>query len=858
MTLDELIKAMEMSDEQEILNSLAKGGGSEYDWNTEVSLDSSKGNGGVFLTIHKEKGSEKRELVFCLKVHSDHILYEGSEYANIEETTYDLSEDYSVLLKFILKKERSEKGDTANIYYPNTSNSNCYIFCNCPHFHYFYRYADSKFVMKDYAKYGVKSWTDLDPNKNKERRNDYSSRDKKNPENKIGGCKHIIAAICYLLSAIDTKFLVLTKEERENKDLVESLEDSTFVTDTSGLLSRIEGAKVSIPLYAGTQEERRRYMNEHRKIIAKKHFENITKEFLRAKTNNDTIGKRITQLKNERIRLEKEQEENTKKVQDLASRLKKMKKGTAGYRKINSELNSVWKNGNKISKDINKANGSIFQLKKSLANLGDKELQLIKYRKQLDAALRQSKKRVIHPMSVGKYFRVRKEPNEGKEKFTIKDINRFLDHMDDDIDNANYIIKNSTVEKEVNDAKEVLAKSTELKKKWSDIKAQRLEDYKNYQELLKQRKIEKEKRKADREKEKKIKKAEEAKRNAARKEIETRKSGLLARTKSVEHTLSTFRHSCEDDIKSAIKDKKAIKPVDITKLYNKYSKMIDDLDKDKDKLLKDVAASDFYNTKDHRKEVSNSINKSIIFTATRGMLIQVIERAFAVNFVKTGEIKVPQFIKDKIKKDVEEKLKGSTKKAKDAEIKRETETWKEKKKLSIQKYVKLLLNGKSEADSNEGDNPKKPEASIKNKTNAAKQSATNKKDLAKKGLEKNLTKTKKDKKLSDDQLAELKKEKIEMKSRLEKASNKFSAEVGMKQKSDSYDFLNKYSPLEKIVTELAKLSLKNKKEGKSLDLRNAIVNKYRTPFLMSVQKQTGYSIKELLGKLDLLTQEMFK
>ena len=104
MTLFDIIKRMIAAGED--LNSLAKGH-IQFGWKTDVKL----------INVYKKSLKSKREFIFKFNVHSEHYLYEIYENDDIKElTTGGLTEDYSVLLKFINKnKIRTSEGDEVDM-----------------------------------------------------------------------------------------------------------------------------------------------------------------------------------------------------------------------------------------------------------------------------------------------------------------------------------------------------------------------------------------------------------------------------------------------------------------------------------------------------------------------------------------------------------------------------------------------------------------------------------------------------------------------------------------------------------------------------------------------------------------------
>lgn len=145
------------------------------------------------------------------KVKTNHYLYKFFVDKQIpEETTFNVeSFDVAFLFKTTENVRESAGVTRKKINLSPSVSSPCSLFCNCPHFKFYYEHADKSFLLgkREISSLNIKEW-EWEPKTNQKRKEVF-----KNPKNEIGVCKHIVSFVNYLLTA---SMPLLTSEEIKN------------------------------------------------------------------------------------------------------------------------------------------------------------------------------------------------------------------------------------------------------------------------------------------------------------------------------------------------------------------------------------------------------------------------------------------------------------------------------------------------------------------------------------------------------------------------------------------------------------------------------------------------------------------
>ena len=363
-----------MIDKGRDLNSLAKGNGG-LDWVTSQSLDENKS--------FTEETPEGKWFTYVVDISSKHLLY-NTFLEGEEEKTTDGVENFTTVIKFFVKKNKVEKktakkedeedlkkdsedneeetdinddadddedeeednlrnsslrtptGTEIDSKYPDASSSECYVFCNCPHFKYYYLRADRSITIngEDFARLDIPAWEDLDPRKGVARQRKKGKKKKKNPEKDLGICKHLVAAAHFLLETVDSK-----KQFGDD-------ENSTLLTDINGKLTRLLNTyndaylSTHLPDYASNdQDVRDQYYSMHRLKLTRKRAEQAAELLVRNKNL-----KKEQELKNKTL-VQQQKELKDKLAQGKSFKKIKGKKIPVGqeedllrYERIKSDL----------------------------------------------------------------------------------------------------------------------------------------------------------------------------------------------------------------------------------------------------------------------------------------------------------------------------------------------------------------------------------------------------------------------------------------------------------------------------------------------------------------------------------------
>lgn len=333
MNVVEIIQEMIQSTELTNKNSILKGMLLETDFEAKVNLDDAKA---LF---------EKGIFWFKFSVITNHILYQlpkkpGDKTAEIkagDELTTKSIDNFDVVLKFVNRAiSRDEKGNSTFYFYPTTTDSDCYVFCNCPHFYYYCRKGDSGILIKNSEVsrlFGISRFLKIDnearknPNGKVIKKGD-QTRKSKNPRNEMGVCKHIIACINKLinsrasdiggsLSEFKKKYEEFVKNNEDNKDGSSKIftnkegiswldDESTILVDDNNdldLLLKAGRSKFSLPEYL---EDPDSYYGRYYLKRSKENFDTSRKQLLRIKRSINNAQNNIKDVKDSIIRVQNE------------------------------------------------------------------------------------------------------------------------------------------------------------------------------------------------------------------------------------------------------------------------------------------------------------------------------------------------------------------------------------------------------------------------------------------------------------------------------------------------------------------------------------------------------------------------
>lgn len=775
MTLFDIIKRMIAAGED--LNSLAKGH-IQFDWKTKVKL----------INVYKKSLKSKREFTFKFNVHSEHLLYENDDLTEL--TTDGITEDYSVLLKFINKnKTRTSEGDEVDMEYPDTTHSDCYVFCNCPHFYYYYEHADKNILIpsSEVSSLGVKTWKQLDPLKGAPQQREYSPKARKNPNNNIGICKHIVACVYYLLETFD---------DSENESFkVGTDEGSTLLLDDGNLINILDKYNIKVPLYAGTPEQKKEYNNIHTLKMIKSEYEKAVKDLARSKKTRKHVYTRIDSARKAIENLEPEVKWRKNELNQLSASVKKKRKELRNYITVSDDGEVKYlptkdmpkREIKKLEKELNNDEAKLRSKKKTAddkeyqlytrqrtldalrsyvsSETGTLERKINNFRKRAERLRAQSKKNALHWYDNEKNIAVdrRQEPN-GDTNVKAKDIDKFIDNLKKDNKWYDHVLDTSSDKKEITNAKNNKERNEKLIDKWTKIRQERAE-----QKIL-VADINRKHREGGK------------KRNEIRKRIK----GLDNRVQSVMTNISNEKSIIDSKISEVIKamqgkDSSPVEKIDLKKLNDILDTRIKKIKEDRDTLIKDIKDSDVFKDEKTKEEKIERVNRAVED--------KIKDYAVKSSIVKTYA-RTLNLIIDKDKESLKEPV--------------------------VQEILRRFIK-------NDSKNGLKANLHNNKKDKAKTKKPENKNSLERKAISN------------------------EIFSRLQSATKKVSEALGVTKNSNLLDWAGRDKPLYKVVPTLTSKTIENKKSNKRLSLTNAIKNneKLLTQFCVSVQKQTGKHLNEI-------------
>lgn len=780
------------------LNSLAKGH-LQFDFNDSVTLKQLK----------KEALKGKKSFTFVCDVESKHILYNGME----TEATTDFVESFTVALMFVESSRRRADNNGSEIEeeYPNTTNYDCFVYCNCPHFFYYYLAADTakKIIIPQtkLSQLNVKSWTAIDPLQWNSSTKTGSHKALKNPEHVIGVCKHIVNVIYYLLGTSD--------DNSDEKLRVGSDPDSTLLVDDGSLLSKLDAYNVKLPLYAGNSEQRKKYWADRRFKYSRQDYQNAIAALTSAKKANAEVNKEI-KTKEQKLRVLKSRVKN--KENDLQKQgVIKIVNGKVSVnipkdknaneiKRIRSQINSVYSD----RKEINNLQKNINSLKAQSDSVSKLEYEVKRLKKRGEQIRLNNLKNAYHwfDNAENQAVDVRKIPSEDAN---VNNIDKFIYNLRKDLRWYNYvlsddILNNQNYSKDEikvfrDKANQFKSKKVDLLKTWQKIRDDRAE----------QRVLQADIHKKERENGRK------------RNDLKKRAKGISNEVTSVSDAISKSKDVIDKQIfefSKILNDKKELnlKKFDVKKIQDNFDNKIKSIRKSREELLKSVEEADFFKDNDSKSSFVDSINRT-----TEKKLREYIMQ---FNVLRSNA----NIFNDLLNyySDVKNQVEGAEEKLKTFASRPDVKAL---VKDAIKKYTQQK-NKKSIATS-------------------AKTVKTARKVDVKKNLFKNIEKKKVDKKSNTVNNAENKatinKKKKEIFNDLVRIVDNVSNDIGKVAVSNSYDFLNKNDPIEKLSSSLSKKYLENKKDGKTLDISKAIKNNlvYLRNVCESVQKRTGQKIDKV-------------
>lgn len=809
MTLYDIIKRMIASGRD--LNSLAKGH-VQFDWNTDVSLEK----------LVKKDLKSRKEFWFLFHVHSEHYLYENDD---MTELTTDGVEDYSVILGFINKrKARTEKGDEVDSDYPSTNNSDCYVFCNCPHFYYYYKHADKNILVPDsiVKSFGVRDWDQIDPLKGSVRKRDYSPKTAKNPNNDIGICKHIVSCVYYLLGSLDNN---QNEEFRIGTD-----EQSIMLDDDANVVDILDKYNINVPLYAGNAEQKKQYNIDHMLKMTAKEFKKAVIDLERSKNKRQNVSKQIQTkrkvISNLSIEIDSLNTDIKTAKQSLKNKLAQIKK----FISIDANGNKEYHPTDKVSeKKIKKAEDMISKMKSNLekkqnkletaqynkykrsqelqslvdyvdSETGKLERKVINYKKRAERIAAQSKQNALHWYDNSKNVAVdnRQEPN-GDSNAKASDIDKFIYNLNRDIRWYNHVIDNNMPNnkfspEEIEKAKKNKERAEKLIDKWTDIRKEKAEKRALFADINKKNRESGHKRKLVKDRIKSLDNSV----TSLMTDLDKKKGAIDSRI---------------NNLITTIKSKKELKgdKLDIDAIEKTIKDKVKEIKDSQKKLLADIDESDFFD-KDVKEEKKQRINR-------------IVDERINNHYAKLGVLKT--FLK--AYNEIIEKGKDAIK----------------------EPYIKQIVMGVDKKFNPKVYKSVSNVAASKDENNTAnKNSSKNKKD-AQRNLQKKASDKKKEKKRADiadkEALPEYKTARQDILNDLSSLSDKLADDLikvyGIKKNSQTLDWLSKNKPLNIISASLAKKLIDNKKEGKGFDLKSAIKNNGAVfmKFCDAVMRRTGHS-----------------
>ena len=308
-----------------------------------------------------------------------------------------------------------------------------------------------------------------------------------------------------------------------------------------------------------------------------------------------------------------------------------------------------------------------------------------------------------------------------------------------------------------------------------------------------------------------------------RNDLKKRAKGISNEVTSVSDAISKSKDVIDKQIfefSKILNDKKELnlKKFDIKKIQDNFENKIKSIRKSREELLKSVEEADFFKDNDSKSSFVDSINRT-----TEEKLREYIMQ---FNVLRSNA----NIFNDLLNyySDVKNHVEGAEEKLKTFASRPDVKAL---VKDAIKKYTQQK-NKRSIATS-------------------AKTVKTARKVDVKKNLFKNIEKKKVDKKSNTINNAENKatinKKKKEIFDNLVRIVDNVSNDIGKVAVSNSYDFLNKNEPIEKLSSSLSKKYLENKKDGKTLDISKAIKNNlvYLRNVCESVQKRTGQKIDKV-------------
>lgn len=780
------------------LNSLAKGH-LQFDFNDSVSLKKLK----------KEKVNGKKSFTFVCDVQSKHILYNGME----TEATTDFVENFTVALKFVegSKRRAANNGSEIEEEYPNTTNYNCFVYCNCPHFFYYYLAADtaSHIVIpkSELSSLGIKPWTSIDPLQWNSSTKTGSHKAKKNPEHAIGVCKHIVNVIYYLLGTLD---------DNSNDDLkVGTDPESTLLVDDGSLMKQLDAYNVKLPLYAGDAEQRKRYWNDHRFKYSKEDYKKAVETLASAKKANEA-ARENAKIKEKRLKTLTARVKNKEADLQKQGILKVVNgkvdvnipkdKSAEEIKKIRQQVNAIYSD----RKKINSLRNDISSLKVQGDSIQKLELEVQRLKKRGEQIRLNNLKNAYHWFDNANNIAVdnRKLPSEDAN---VNDIDKFLYNLKRDLRWYDYILSDEALKNQNLSRDEI----KNYREKANQFKSKKEELLKTWQKI-------RDDRAAQRIAQADIRK-KERENGQKRSDLKRQAKGISNEVTSVSDAISKSKDVVDKQIfefSKILKDKKAlnINKFDISKIQDNFDKKVKSIRKSREGLLKSVEKADFFKDEESKTDFINSINRTTEEKLREYILQFNILRSNARIFNEL--LGYYSDVKNNVE-GAEEKLNAFVSRP---EVKALV-------KDAIKKYTQQE-NKKSSATS-------------------AKTVKTARKADVKKNLLKNIEKKKVDQKSNTVNNAENKaainKKKKEIFDNLVRIVDSVSNDIGKVNVSNSYDFLNKNEPIEKVSSSLAKKYLENEKDGKRLSVANAIKNNglYLKNVCEAVQKRTGQKLDKV-------------
>lgn len=786
--IDEMIK--DGSD----LNSLAKGH-LQFDFNDSVTLKS----------LEKGTVKGKKSFTFVCDVKSKHILYDGME----TEATTDFVENFTVALMFVEASKRrvSNNGSEVDEEYPNTTNYDCYVYCNCPHFFYYYISADKNILIPNskLISLGIKPWKVIDPLQWASSQKTGSHKAQKNPNHDIGVCKHIVNVIYYLLGTLD--------DNSNEKLRVGTDEESTLLVDDGSLLRKLDAHNVKRPLYAGTAEQRKEYWAQHRVKYSKQDYQNAVNALLSAQKANKDVQKDI-KAKEQKLSVLKTKVKNQESDLQKQGVLKVVKgKVVIDIPKDRSEKEI--KNIRTKVQSVYKTRAEIQNLRTNIASLKtqSKTIDNLKYEvkrlKKRDEQIRLNNRLNTRHWYDNQDNVAVDTRNQPSEDANVNEIDKFIYNLKKDLRWYDYALS-SDFNSNPNYSKQEIESYRKSAGQFKKKKEELLNKWQQRRDYLADQKI----KLADIHK-------KERENGTKRNDLKKRAKGISNEVTSVSDSISKSKDVIDKQIfefSKILKDKKDsnLKKFDTNKIQDTFNTKIKSIRKAREDLLKTVEDADYFKDKDSKQSFIDSINRT-----TEEKLREYIVQ---FNILKSNAEIFNTLLR--YYSDVKNNVDGAEEKLKE---------------FASKPHVKALVKN-----------------AIKKYTQQENKKATSTKTVqtagkvdVKKNLFKNIEKKKTDKKSDTINNAENKativKKKKEILHDLVSIADSVSNDIGQLKSSDSYDFLNKDKPLEKISSSLAKKAVDNEREGKSLSLSKALKTNglYLKAVCEAVQKRTGQKISNV-------------